>query len=302
MSAMAPARGVFAPPPPAAGVRACHVFARGCTQCYLAQVLLGGCATLPLVYKWRAEPRARRRTAAQFVVDCSKQGLGNVTCHLANMAFALWVGDPRPAAGAQCADASCVWYLVMLAIDCSVGVLLSFVLLAGLRAAADRVRWLPALRRYGFYGEPFSVARFAAQLLAWEFIVLLGKTLLGLLIWPTRQYLLAAGTFLLTPVRCARAINGFDVELYTVMLFIPVLLNGASFWCTDAFIKEQLPEDGDEAQQLRAEEGGAKVRTRRESARMDTRAAAACPRTRIGADVSRRCPCRCWGESVRAKG
>ena len=103
-------------------------------------------------------------------------------------------------------------------------------------------------------------------------------------------------------MRCARAINGFDVELYTVMLFIPVLLNGASFWCTDAFIKEQLPEDGDEARQLRAEEGGAKVRTRRASARMDTRAAAACPRARIGADVSRRCPCRCWGESVRAKG
>lgn len=243
-----------APPPPAA-LRHCTLFSRGCVQCYVAQFLLGVCAALPLLYKWRCEPPAVRRSVMQFAVDCSKQAAGNLTCHFANLAFATLVGDPEGRAGGGCDDAACVWYVVMLTIDCTAGVAMAFGLLQLLRRLADRVSWLPALRRYGFYGNPIDGRRFAAQIAAWEAITVLMKLTLGLIVWPSRGALLAAGTWLLTPVRCVNAIGGkLDLELYTVMLFLPVVLNAANFWCTDAFIKEQLDDEAAEAAKA-AEEG-----------------------------------------------
>ncbi|KAG8463213.1 hypothetical protein KFE25_011210 [Diacronema lutheri] len=121
----------------------------------------------------------------------------------------------------------CVWYLVFLTLECTLGVLILCTLLYALNYAAERHFFLKHFVS-GEYGEPPRVKLWLKQLVAYQALLLMMKVCLALLVLPLHDVLRTAGRALLAPLEPFPRI-----QLLLVMVVVPLVLTVFSFWIQD---------------------------------------------------------------------
>ncbi|XP_064857983.1 store-operated calcium entry regulator STIMATE-like isoform X4 [Oncorhynchus nerka] len=219
------------------------------------QGLLAMVAFSTLMLKRFREPKHERRPWRIWFLDTSKQAIGMLFIHFANVYLSdLAEEDP------------CSLYLINFLLDASLGMLLIY---AGVRAISAIVEWRQwdALR-FGEYGhvcvcvcvhahtgEPVQCTAWAGQCALYILIMMFEKVLIILVLLIPQWKKLA----LLNPI------NNPQLELAIVMLIVPFFVNALMFWVVDNFLmkkgrtKAKL-EEREVGEDLR---GNSKVRYRR---------------------------------------
>lgn len=197
----------------------------GGVYAYLIQGLLAFTCVATLVIKRHNE--RPRRDVVTFSFDLSKQGLGSSLGHLGNILLAAYISTRE-----KTGSSACSWYLASYLLDCSLGLGINL----GLLRLVDKVVVRGGLQ-FGFYGEPPQLKLLMPQLIVWMLIILVGKmVVLALLILLSVQL---EASFL-RPLD-AVFVGSPKLQLLTVMILVPVLVNSAQFFITDHCIKSHHP-------------------------------------------------------------
>lgn len=217
------------------------------------QGALGALALLSLVYKrWRERPQ---RPVKIWAFDASKQVLGSVLLHIANLLMSmLSSGELIVNADAYQAN-PCSFYLLNLAIDVST---FPFTLVPGGKLTRPQTTVgipilivLLRLLTYGFshtplgdpmesiqsgnYGSPPKTRWWLKQSLIY-FIGLLGMKFCVFLIFQICPWIIRVGDWALKWTE-----GNETVQVFFVMLFFPVVMNAIQYYIIDSFIKDQKP-------------------------------------------------------------
>ena len=234
----------------------------------LVQVALGGLALLALVYKrWRERPQ---RPVKVWAFDVSKQVVGSVLLHMANLFMSLFsAGEIRnsvlkaaaKAAAVAAASASaaaagdgknggggeggrereiyspnpCSFYLLNLGIDTTAGIAVLFCILKVLHVGA---RYTPFARppesiESGNYGEPPHVTWWLKQSVIY-FCGLLGMKACVFLLFELCPWIVVVGDWALRWTEGNEA-----VQVAFVMFIFPLIMNAVQYYIIDMFIKQK---------------------------------------------------------------
>ncbi|XP_076123810.1 store-operated calcium entry regulator STIMATE [Alosa pseudoharengus] len=206
------------------------------------QGLLAVVAFSTLMLKRFREPKHERRPWKIWFLDTSKQAIGMLFIHFANVYLSdLTEQDP------------CSLYLINFLLDATLGMLFIY---AGVRAVSAVVEWRQWERlRFGEYGEPIQCSAWAGQCALYILIMMFEKVLIMLVLLMPQWKKLAP----LNPI------TNPQLELAIVMLIVPFFVNALMFWVVDNFLmkkgrtkaKLEEREGGDESR------GNPKVRYRR---------------------------------------
>jgi hypothetical protein len=152
--------------------------------------------------------------------------------HVANMCMATMLAYDRT----EELD-GCSWYWVAVLADCTVGVLLTWLLLAALRRLYQRAG-LRELAQFGCYGEPPDLRVWYRQCFDFQVVVVINKLLLLGLFVASRQPLGIVAT---------RLLGIFDpyprAKLVLVMLVTPMVMNIFAFWVIDNLVMADSDAD-----------------------------------------------------------
>mmetsp|Transcript_15911 Transcript_15911/g.29116 ORF Transcript_15911/g.29116 Transcript_15911/m.29116 type:complete len:229 (+) Transcript_15911:112-798(+) len=197
---------------------------------WLIQGLLGIlCFSSLILKRYRERPR---RSWTIFGMDAMKQAISAGVAHIMNVLIAYLMSEWD-------SENQCVWYFVNIIIDCSFGVLISYLLLRCITAAALRCG-LERLRSgdYLQLSDKPDVKAWLMQLGVWMLIVLFVKWVLVGIIYLLRDYLSDAGAVVLSPV-------AFEpkLELVIVMVVVPCFMNVIQFWVQDSFLKGRVERE-----------------------------------------------------------
>lgn len=206
------------------------------------QGLLGVVAFSTLMLKRFREPKHERRPWRIWFLDTSKQAIGMLFIHFANVYLSdLTEEDP------------CSLYLINFLLDASLGMLLIY---AGVRAVSAVVEWRQwDSLRFGEYGEPVQCIAWAGQCALYILIMMFEKILIILVLLIPQWKKLA----LLNPI------NNPQLELAIVMLIVPFFVNALMFWVVDNFLmkKGRTKAKLEEREVSEDQRGSSKVRYRR---------------------------------------
>ncbi|CAH1988593.1 unnamed protein product [Acanthoscelides obtectus] len=174
---------------------------------WFLQVLLASLAFTCLIAKRFCEPKLERRSWLIWFYDTSKQGMGAMAIHFANIWLSgQYTGDP------------CTWYLINFVLDSSLGLLILFV---GIRLAQYLARtrgwWVI---NFGEYGKPPSANAWMAQCCLYVFLMFIVK--LTITLFMQLDFWENVKDFILSPIPDPK------VELAFVMLIIPFFVNVSS--------------------------------------------------------------------------
>jgi hypothetical protein len=210
----------------------------------LIQTALGGLALLALVWKrWREHPR---RPVKVWFFDVSKQVVGSVMVHFANLFLSmLSSGTFDIANSASDVDAiskssdrkhpnPCSFYLLNLAIDTTIGIpiLVFFLRILHLLFLRTPLANPPESLKSGNYGNPPNVKWWLKQALIY-FIGLMAMKFVVFLLFQIFPWLGWVGDWAL------RWTEGKEwMQITFVMLIFPLIMNAAQYWIIDSFIKE----------------------------------------------------------------
>ncbi|XP_048029531.1 store-operated calcium entry regulator STIMATE isoform X1 [Megalobrama amblycephala] len=223
--------------------------ARGCssgdftdTFGIFLQGLLAVVAFSTLMLKRFREPKHERRPWRIWFLDTSKQAIGMLFIHFANVYLSdLTEEDP------------CSLYLINFLLDATLGML---VIYGGVKAVSAVVEWRQwDSLRFGEYGEPVQCSAWAGQCALYILIMMFEKVMIMLVLLIPQWKKLAT----LNPITNPR------LELAIVMLIVPFFVNALMFWVVDNFLmkkgrtkaKLEEREAGDDPR------GNSKVRYRR---------------------------------------
>lgn len=190
---------------------------------WFLQVLLACLAFTCLIAKRFCEPRDERRSWLIWFYDTSKQGMGALAIHLANVWLAgQYTGDP------------CTWYIINFLLDSSIGLLIIFI---GIRLSQylSKKRGWEAIN-FGEYGIPPSMNAWLAQCCLYVGLMVIVKTCITLLM--QLDFWERVRDFILSPI------DNPKVELAFVMLIIPFFVNILMFWVTDNFLMHRTSRTG----------------------------------------------------------
>ncbi|KAL6464406.1 hypothetical protein MHYP_G00267230 [Metynnis hypsauchen] len=206
------------------------------------QGLLGVVAFSTLMLKRFREPKHERRPWRIWFLDTSKQAIGMLFIHFANVYLSdLTEEDP------------CSLYLINFLLDATLGML---VIYGGIRAVSAVVEWRQwESLRFGEYGEPVQCTAWAGQCALYILIMMFEKVVIILVLLIPQWKKLA----MLNPI------TNPHLELAIVMLIVPFFVNALMFWVVDNFLmkkgrtkaKVEEREVGDDSR------GSSKVRYRR---------------------------------------
>ncbi|KAL8780038.1 MAG: hypothetical protein Q9203_002401 [Teloschistes exilis] len=203
------------------------------------QGALGGLALLSLVYKrWRERPQ---RPLKIWFFDVSKQVVGSVLLHIANLLMSMLSSGqltvtPKTETGEYRAN-PCSFYLLNLAIDTTLGILILIILLR-LLAFAFSLTPLgkpPESIQSGNYGRPAKVSWWLKQSFIY-FLGLLGMKACVFGIFQLCPWIVRVGDWALKWTK-----GNKTVQVFFVMLFFPVVMNALQYYIIDGFIKDQKP-------------------------------------------------------------
>ncbi|XP_005387413.1 PREDICTED: transmembrane protein 110 isoform X1 [Chinchilla lanigera] len=197
--------------------------------------------TLLLVKRFR-EPKHERRPWRIWFLDTSKQAIGMLFIHFANVYLAdLTEEDP------------CSLYLINFLLDATVGMLLIYI---GVRAVSVLVEWQQwESLRFGEYGDPLQCGAWVGQCALYIVIMIFEKSVVFIVLLILQWKKVA----LLNPI------ENPDLKLAIVMLIVPFFVNALMFWVVDNFLmrkgktKAKLEERGANQDSR----NGSKVRYRR---------------------------------------
>ncbi|KAJ7329277.1 hypothetical protein JRQ81_015451 [Phrynocephalus forsythii] len=184
----------------------------------LVQALLAVVAFSTLMLKRFKEPKDERRPWRIWFYDTSKQAIGALFIHFANVFLSdLTEEDP------------CSLYLMNFILDATLGMLLIWF---GVKV----VSWIVEYRKwthlvFGEYGDPPQAAAWIGQCLLYLLIMVFEKTVVGLVLlipgWTKLQEILLS--YIPDP----------QLELVLVMLVVPFVVNAAMFWVVDSLIMKK---------------------------------------------------------------
>ncbi|XP_059966600.1 store-operated calcium entry regulator STIMATE isoform X3 [Mesoplodon densirostris] len=206
------------------------------------QGLLGVVAFSTLMLKRFREPKHERRPWRIWFLDTSKQAIGMLFIHFANVYLAdLTEEDP------------CSLYLINFLLDATVGMLLIYM---GVRAVSVLVEWQQwESLRFGEYGDPLQCGAWVGQCALYIVIMIFEKSVVFIVLLILQWKKVA----LLNPI------ENPDLKLAIVMLIVPFFVNALMFWVVDNFLmrkgrtKAKLEERGANQDSR----NGSKVRYRR---------------------------------------
>ncbi|GLH06226.1 hypothetical protein R5R35_013439 [Gryllus longicercus] len=182
---------------------------------WFLQVLLACLAFTCLILKRFCEPRYERRPWLIWFYDTSKQGMGALVIHLANVYLASkFHGDP------------CTWYIINFLLDSSVGLAIIYVGIRFSQYLARVKRWEAI--NFGEYGKPPSINAWLSQCCLYVMLMVIVKVCITLLI--QLDFWDEVREFILSPITNPK------IELAIVMLIIPFFVNALMFWVTDNFL------------------------------------------------------------------
>ncbi|CAL8336629.1 unnamed protein product [Merluccius merluccius] len=204
------------------------------------QGLLAVLAFSILMLKRFREPKHERRPWRIWFLDTSKQAIGMLFIHFANVYLSdLTEEDP------------CSLYLINFLLDASLGMLLIY---AGVRAVSGVVEWRQwDSLRFGEYGEPVQCSAWAGQCALYILIMMFEKVVIMLVLIIPQWKMLA----LLNPIQNA------NLELAIVMLIVPFFINALMFWVVDNFLMKKHRTKAKLEERDEDPRGGSKVRYRR---------------------------------------
>ncbi|XP_044907323.1 store-operated calcium entry regulator STIMATE isoform X1 [Panthera pardus] len=199
------------------------------------------CVLCVMVKRFR-EPKHERRPWRIWFLDTSKQAIGMLFIHFANVYLAdLTEEDP------------CSLYLINFLLDATVGMLLIYV---GVRAVSVLVEWQQwESLRFGEYGDPLQCGAWVGQCALYIVIMIFEKSVVFIVLLILQWKKVA----LLNPI------ENPDLKLAIVMLIVPFFVNALMFWVVDNFLmrkgrtKAKLEERGANQDSR----NGSKVRYRR---------------------------------------
>jgi hypothetical protein len=229
------------------------------------QGALGALALLTLVFKrWRERPQ---RPLKVWAFDASKQVVGSILLHLANVLMAMFsAGQIQGAIAKTAASAAgvstedkyqpnpCSWYLLNLAIDTTVGIPILIVILKVLTVGASYTPLARPLEsiKSGHYSTPPRATWWLKQCLIY-FLGLLGMKTCVFFIFQLCPWLGRVGDWALRWTEGNEA-----VQIAFVMFIFPLIMNGMQYYIIDTFIKnnnkdddehDETEHDGDESEQ-----------------------------------------------------
>lgn len=166
------------------------------------QGLLAVVAFSILMLKRFREPKHERRPWRIWFLDTSKQAIGMLFIHFANVYLSdLTEEDP------------CSLYLINFLLDASFGMLLIY---AGVKIVSAIVEWRQwESLRFGEYGEPVQCSAWVGQCALYILIMMFEKVLIMLVLLIPQWKKLA----LLNPIKNP------NLELAIVMLIVPFFIN-----------------------------------------------------------------------------
>ncbi|MEQ2265114.1 hypothetical protein XENORESO_002441 [Xenotaenia resolanae] len=227
-------------PAPGTDTRGCENGALMDSFGIFLQGLLAVMAFSTLMLKRFREPKHERRPWKIWFLDTSKQAIGMLFIHFANVYLSdLTEEDP------------CSLYLINFLLDASLGMLLIY---AGVKAVSAIVEWRQwdALR-FGEYGEPVQCTAWLGQCVLYILIVMFEKVLMMLVLLIPQWKKLA----LLNPI------ENPDLELAIVMLIVPFFVNALMFWVVDNFLMKKHRTKAKIEERDEDSRGNSKVRYRR---------------------------------------
>uniref|UniRef100_A0A8D0CEI7 STIM activating enhancer n=1 Tax=Salvator merianae TaxID=96440 RepID=A0A8D0CEI7_SALMN len=206
------------------------------------QGLLGVVAFSLLMLKRFREPKHERRPWRIWFLDTSKQAIGMLFIHFANVYLSdLTEEDP------------CSLYLINFLLDATLGMLLIY---AGVRAVSSIVEWQQwESLRFGEYGDPLQCSAWVGQCALYIVIMMFEKTVIIIVLLIPQWKEVA----LLNPI------ENPQLELAIVMLIVPFFVNALMFWVVDNFLmkKGKTKAKTEEKESGQDSRNGSKVRYRR---------------------------------------
>ncbi|KAI9546336.1 hypothetical protein NQZ68_027502 [Dissostichus eleginoides] len=227
-------------PTPGTDTRGCENGALMDSFGIFLQGLLAMMAFSILMLKRFREPKHERRPWRIWFLDTSKQAIGMLFIHFANVYLSdLTEEDP------------CSLYLINFLLDASLGMLLIY---AGVRAVSAIVEWRQwECLRFGEYGEPVQCTAWLGQCILYILIMMFEKVLIMLVLLIPQWKKLA----LLNPIQNP------DLELAIVMLIVPFFVNALMFWVVDNFLMKKHRTKAKLEEREEDSRGNSKVRYRR---------------------------------------
>ncbi|KAJ8925668.1 hypothetical protein NQ315_009513 [Exocentrus adspersus] len=210
---------IFLQEPPSGGLH-CKKDALTDIFGWFLQVLLASLAFTCLIAKRFCEPHHERRSWLIWFYDTSKQGMGAIAIHMANVWLAgQYTGDP------------CTWYLINFLLDSSLGL---FIIFIGIRLCQylARTKGWEAIN-FGEYGTPPSPNAWMAQCCLYVGLMIIVKV--SITLFMQLDFWENVKDFILSPIPNPK------VELAFVMLIIPFFVNMLMFWVTDNFLMYKNP-------------------------------------------------------------
>ncbi|XP_040502365.1 store-operated calcium entry regulator STIMATE-like isoform X1 [Gallus gallus] len=206
------------------------------------QGLLGVLAFSILMLKRLREPKHERRPWRIWFLDTSKQAIGMLFIHFANVYLSdLTEEDP------------CSLYFINFLLDATLGMLLIY---AGIRAVSSIVEWQQwESLRFGEYGDPLQCSAWMGQCALYIMIMTFEKTIIIIVLLIPQWKEVA----LLNPI------ENPQLELAIVMLIVPFFVNAFIFWVVDNFLmkKGKTKAKLEEKEAGQDSRNGSKVRYRR---------------------------------------
>eukprot|EP00747_Dinoflagellata_sp_TGD_P189855 gnl/TRDRNA2_/TRDRNA2_50703_c0_seq1.p1 gnl/TRDRNA2_/TRDRNA2_50703_c0~~gnl/TRDRNA2_/TRDRNA2_50703_c0_seq1.p1 ORF type:complete len:280 (-),score=55.11 gnl/TRDRNA2_/TRDRNA2_50703_c0_seq1:86-925(-) len=197
----------------------------------MVQVLLFACVCATLFYKFKRN--AGGRSLYEFLMDSSKQIAGATWTHMMNLFFALHLEAYFEGQGDQCE-----WYWVNIMVDCSIGVVVQYVLL--LVSTSLVQKHLPEhaddlkTGEYKNSDDSLNWNKYFKQLLMWLAIVSAMKLIMVIIMMIGHGMFIQVAGLVLAPVTAAPTL-----ELLVVMILTPFIMNSVQFWTTDNFIRKR---------------------------------------------------------------
>eukprot|EP00742_Colponemidia_sp_Colp-10_P011883 GILJ01013266.1.p1 GENE.GILJ01013266.1~~GILJ01013266.1.p1 ORF type:complete len:285 (-),score=28.94 GILJ01013266.1:71-925(-) len=171
-----------------------------------------------------------RRPWKIFGLDASKQAVGACLAHLCNLLLATLLSSNG--------SNPCVWYYVNIFMDCSLGVLLAFLLHSTIEDRALRKGYFAF--RSGDYGplEALNYNHWWVQVGTWCLVIVVSKLALLLIMLIFADAFVAVGELSLSPF-----LPYPRLLLFVVMVLVPLLLNSVQFCLQDSFLKRRKTLD-----------------------------------------------------------
>ncbi|XP_035003904.1 transmembrane protein 110, like [Hippoglossus stenolepis] len=181
----------------------------------LIQALLAAVAFSTLMLKRFREPVGIRRPWRIWFYDTSKQAIGALFIHFANV-FLSTLTEEDP----------CSLYLMNFLLDATLGMLVIWLAIKLVSKLVEYKQW--TLLMFGEYGDPPQAAAWLGQCGVYLLIMVLEKG-------ATSLVLLVPGWSKLQEVLLGYIANP-QLELVLVMLIVPFIVNSIMFWVVDSLM------------------------------------------------------------------